>query len=261
MKINKLNWLLPIILVIFLLGLVVNPVQLLNHNVPPIESLTVEQTILNENNITLKIRAAGSQPMEISQVQVDGAYWQFSQQPEGNIKRLAMVTLDIPYPWVNGETHHLKFITNTGLTFDHTIDVAVATPKWSFSTLLIYTWIGLYVGLVPVVLGMLSYPYLNTLGKSGLGFILSLTIGLLGFLLVDTFQEGLELGNKMASAFQAQGLVWFGSAIAFLTLLTISRRKGKPPEGKALSAYLATGIGLHNFGEGLAVGTAFALGN
>ncbi|MFB6277531.1 MAG: ZIP family metal transporter [Halothece sp.] len=260
MKRNQPYWLVPLLAAIFLLGLLVNPNQLLNRNPPPVESLNVEQTILNDDGITLKLRAAGSQPMQIAQVQVDGAYWQFSQQPPGNIPRLDTATLDIPYPWVSRASHHIQLLTNTGLTFNHTIDVALATPEWSLSTLLTYSWMGLYVGLVPVGLGMLSYSFLTRLGKSGLGFVLSLTVGLLAFLFVDTLQEGLELGQQAVSAFQGQALVWLGSAIAFLTLVTISRRQGKPPQGKALSIYLAMGIGLHNFGEGLAIGTAFAVG-
>lgn len=249
---------LPLVLLLFLLGLFLTPKQLLDRDSPPVESLKVERTILDEDGMTLKLRAAGSQPMQIAQVQVDGAYWQFSQQPPENIPRLETATLKIPYPWVSGETHHLSFLTNTGITFDHTIEVALATPQWSLSTLLTYSWLGLYVGLVPVGLGMLCYPYLKRLGQSGLAFILSLTLGLLAFLLVDTFQEGLEIGKQAVSALQGEALVWFGSAIALLTLLTIGRRKGKSP--KALSTYLALGIGLHNFGEGLAIGTAFAVG-
>jgi zinc transporter ZupT len=260
MKGNRRNWLLPLLLAICLLGLFLNPMQQLNRNAPPVESLNVEQTILEEDGITLKVRAAGSQPMQIAQVQVDGAYWQFSQQPPGNIQRLDTATLDIPYPWVSGHAHHIKLLTNTGMSFDHTIDVALATPELSVSTLLTYSWLGLYVGLVPVGLGMLCYPYLARLGKSGLAFVLSLTVGLLAFLLVDTFQEGLELGSQAIGAFQGEALVWFGSAIAFLALLTISRGQGNPPQGQALATYLALGIGLHNFGEGLAIGTAFAVG-
>jgi len=260
MKRVQRYWLLPLLGVIILLGLLVNPNQLLNRNAPPVESLHVEQTILDEDGMTLQLRAAGSKPMQIAQVQVDGAYWEFSQQPPGPIPRLDTATLEIPYPWVSGEAHHIQLLTNTGITFNHTIDVALATPELSLSTLLSYTWLGLYVGLVPVGLGMLCYPILTRLGNAGLAFVLSLTVGLLAFLLVDTFQEGLELGEQAVSAFQAQSLVWLGSAIAFLTLLTISRTQGSAPKGRSLAAYLALGIGFHNFGEGLAIGTAFAVG-
>lgn len=256
------RWLLPPILLAGVIALLftVSPVRLLNLNAPPLESLQVERTILNTEGITLQVRAAGSEPMRIAQVQIDGAYWAFDQQPPTPISRLSTATLTVPYPWVEGEAHHIRFLTNTGMTFDHTIDVALATPKFSTSTVLAYGWLGLYVGLVPVGLGMLCYPYLKVLGQRGLSFILALTLGMLAFLLIDTLQEGLELAGDAAIAFQGQALVWFSAGVACLALIAIGRRQGKSPEGHTLSTYMALGIGLHNFGEGLAIGTAFALG-
>jgi zinc transporter ZupT len=51
-----------------------------------------------------------------------------------------------------------------------------------------------------------------------------------------------------------------GAALSsFLLLLAIGRREGAP-EGLALATYIALGIGLHNLGEGLAIGAAFATG-
>ncbi len=256
------RWILPPVLLVGLVALlfIVSPARLLNLEAPPLESLRVERTILNAEGITLRVRAEGSKPMQIAQTQIDGAYWAFDQQPPGPISRLSTATLKIPYPWVEGEAHHIRFLTNTGMTFDHTVEVALASPEFSASTLLAYGWLGLYVGLVPVGLGMLCYPYLKVLGQRGLAFILALTLGMLAFLLVDTLQEGLELAGEAATAFQGQALVWFSAAIACLVLVAIGRRKGKSPEGSALSTYMALGIGLHNLGEGLAIGTAFALG-
>ncbi|MBE9135646.1 metal transporter [Nodosilinea sp. LEGE 07088] len=258
----KWRWILPPVLLAGLIALLlsINPAQLLNLNAPPLESLTVERTVLNHDGMTLQVRAEGSEPMKIAQVQVDGAYWEFDQQPPGAIRRLATATVQIPYPWVEGEAHHVVFLTNTGVTIDHLIEVALPTPGFSLSTLLGYGWLGLYVGLVPVSLGMLCYPYLKVLRQRGLMFMLTLTLGMLAFLLVDTLQEGLELATEAAIAFQGQALVWLAATVAFLALLAVGRRRGKSPEGTALSTYMALGIGLHNLGEGLAIGTAFALG-
>jgi zinc transporter ZupT len=262
MKALPWRWMLPPILLAGLIALLIimSPARLLNLNAPPLESLIVERTVLNDRGITLKVRAEGSEPMTIAQVQVDGAYWAFTQQPPGPIRRLVTATVQIPYPWVEGEAHHVQFLTNTGVTIAHSIEVALPTPPLSLGTLLSYGWLGLYVGLVPVGLGMLCYPYLKVLGQRGLTFVLTLTLGMLAFLLVDTIQEGLELAAKAAIAFQGQALVWFAAIVACLALFAVGRRRGKPPEGTALSTYMALGIGLHNLGEGLAIGTAFALG-
>lgn len=215
---------------------------------------------MGDRGISLLVRAEGSEPMQIAQVQVDGSYWTFTQKPPGAILRLSTAWLDIPYPWVENEAHHLNFLTNTGVSFAHTIEVAVATPQFSLSRLWGFTLLGLYVGVVPVGLGMLFYPSLKTLGGEGMKFILALTLGMLAFLLVDTIEEGLELASGAANAFSGSILVWAIAAISFLTILTIGRSRGQAPEGQSLSTYLSFSIGIHNLGEGLAIGTAFAIG-
>jgi hypothetical protein len=96
---------------------------------PPVETLTIERTVLDKAGISLKVRADGTEPVSIAQVQVDGAYWKFVQDPPGAVPRLASVWIKIPYPWVEGETHKVLLVTRTGLTFEHEIAVAWPTPQ------------------------------------------------------------------------------------------------------------------------------------
>lgn len=261
----KRAWLwaiLPLCALILSIGIFMqgNPLGPLGVVAPPVESLTVERTVLDDQGIALLVRAGGSEPMQIAQVQVDGAYWQFRQDPPGALPRLSTAWIKLPYHWVQDETHHVKFVTNTGLTFEHTIEVALPTPQLSPTRLLTYALLGLYVGILPVGLGMLFYPFLKTLGRQGLQFLLALTLGMLAFLLVDTLEEGLELASGAATAFAGTSLVWLATVGSFLAILTVGRRGGQTPQGPALATYLAFSIGLHNLGEGLAIGTAFAAG-
>ena len=198
--------------------------------------------------------------MTIAQVQVDGAYWSFEQVPSGPLGRLEAARIEIPYPWVAGETHHLVFVTSTGITFDHTIDVALPTPGFASGDFLAFGAVGLFVGFVPVALGMMFYPLLRGAHRRGLEFVLALTMGLLVFLLLDTLQEGLEVASGAASTFQATALVWLAALLTFVALLVLGRRGNRAPEGVALAAFIAFGIGLHNLGEGLAIGASFATG-
>jgi ZIP family zinc transporter len=241
------------------LFLATDPLRPLGVTAPPIEELTVERTVLDQDGIHLRVRADGSEPVQIAQVQVDAAYWQYSQEPPGPLGRLEATWLNIPYPWVEGEAHFVTLVTKTGVAFEHEIPVAMATPQFTLSRLLAYALLGIYVGLVPVSLGLLFYPYLKTLGQRGMQFLLALTIGLLAFLLIDTMQEGLELAAGAAGAFQATATVWLAAILSFLALLIVGRRRGRP-QGLSLATFLALGIGLHNFGEGLAIGAAFAVG-
>ena len=227
---------------------------------PPVEVLTVERTVLDENGIALKVRADGTEPMSVAQVQVDGAYWQFAQEPPGTLPRLASAWIRIPYPWVEGETHKILLVTRTGLTFEHEIEVAWPTPKVGMTEIGRLTLGGLFVGVLPVALGMLFYPALRSGGALTFRFALALTIGLLAFLLVDMLEEALEMAERAAPGFNSALLVWMVAGLSCLLLFGLARLGGAPLAGVRLATSIALAIGLHNLGEGLAIGSAFASG-
>ena len=245
---------LPLLLVaaVAAILLVTDPMRGLDAGVPPIERLSVERTVLDGDGIPLTVRAGGSEPVELAQIQVDGAYWSFSQDPPGPIGHLATVTLRLPYPWVQAETHRIVMLTRSGLAFEHVIDVAVATPAGSAGALRHLALIGLTVGLLPVALGMLFFPALRAGGRGLVTFALALTVGLLAFLLVDTMSEALELAAEATPDLKATPLVWLVAASAAVLLFAAGRITGRRPAGAALATSIALGIGLHNMGEGLA---------
>lgn len=237
-----------------------NPIGSLGVNAPPVQRLEVEQTRLDENGIHLQVRAGGSEPVTIAQVMVDEAYWKFTMKPEGPIPRLSTARITIPYPWVKDELHEITLLTDVGATFTHTIEVAEPSPDWSIQRLWGYVLLGIFIGVVPVGLGLMFYPYLKTQGQTVLQFLLTLTLGLLLYLFVDTIQEGLELASQAAEAFEGSLLVWLVTGLSFLLIYALGRRRGQAPKGLSLATYLAVGIGFHNLGEGLAVGAALASG-
>ena len=236
-----------------------DPLRGFNNGAPPVESLTVERTILDSSGIRILVRAGGSEAMQIAQVAVDDAYWTFTQDPPGPIARGNAVWVQIPYPWVVGEAHHVALVTNTGTVFRHEIAVAVPTPQATGGQLRLQALVGALVGLLPVALGLMFYPAMRGFGTSGMNFVLALTVGMLAFLLLDMMGEATELAAEAAALFQGSAMVWLSALASFLLLMAIGRWRGRP-EGLALAFYIALGIGLHNFGEGLAIGGAFAAG-
>lgn len=236
-----------------------DPLRSFDTGAPPVEKLTFERTVLDGQGIHVKVRAGGSKPMTIAQVQVDEAFWSFRQEPPGDLARVAAAWLHIPYPWVQAEAHKVRVITKTGVAFEHEIPVAVATPRPGASQLFTQALLGAFVGIVPVAIGLMFYPVMRGVGRRGLGFILALTVGLLGFLLIGTLEEALEIAGRTAVAFQGKAMVLLAAAVTFLVLIAVGRRHGTPT-GLALATYIALGIGLHNLGEGLAIGAAFATG-
>ncbi len=235
-----------------------------DRTLPPIETLSVQRVRLPEPGmIEVEVVNDGPDPISIAQVLVDDAYWQFQIAPTGALDRLESATIAIPYPWVQDESHAIALISSTGVLFETDIPVAVESPRADRESFLRFGLVGLYVGIVPVALGLLWYPFLRRLSRGGMNFVLALTIGLLAFLVVDMWGEAQEVALATAGALDAPVLI---PLLALLTaaLLTVVGRslRGRRQEasGLGLAYQIATGIGLHNLGEGLAIGAAFALG-
>jgi zinc transporter ZupT len=261
---------LPLVLLAALVAFLVRtgPGSLVREDVPPIERLVVERAVLGPEGITLHVLNDGPDAVTIAQVTVDDAYWAFSADAGQTLSHLGKTRISIPYPWVAGEAHVVKLVTSTGTTFEHEIAVAVGTPRLEPAHLIAFTLIGLYVGVIPVALGLLWFPLASRLGRTGIDVLLAVTVGLLLFLLVDTGQEGLEAAGALPASYQGAPLFFATAAAAYLALEGFSawlrERRGRAraggSPGSVLALLVATGIGLHNFGEGLAIGAAFALG-
>ncbi len=249
---------------VLLAFIVLNGAGVSREDAPPVEDLSVQRVALpTEFEFVLSVSNGGPQPVTLSQVVVNDAIWDFEAEPDNTIPRLGSVTVTIPYSWVEGEAYEIVLITSTGTTFDAEVPVAVLTPGFSGETFWRYALIGTYVGVIPVALGLLWYPFLRRLGSAGMNFVLAMTVGLLAFLVVDTLQEAIEVAVELPGVFSGIPLVILLTLLTLLGLLGTEQllRRGREEATRLGTSYrIALGIGLHNLGEGLAIGAAFALG-
>ncbi len=261
-------WALPLIAIaaILLLFILIDPLAFFKANLPPIEELTLQQVRVTDTGFEVTAVNGGPDPVTIAQVQVDEAYWQFQIDPSATIPRLGRAKLTIGYPWVYGEPHEITVITATGVTFSTGVEIATQTPAPGLPEFLAYGLIGVYVGIIPVALGMLWFPAMRRLGREWLGAVLALTIGLLVFLLVDTMLESFDIAAALPEVFQGVPLAIYAALLTWLVLLAVGRRENRAETNGGMSpavylaAMIALGIGLHNLGEGLAIGVAFSIG-
>lgn len=257
--------LVPLLLLgLVLSGLVVTGGGLQELAGPPVEHVRAQRVTLPEPGLILvELVNDGPEAVTIAQVLVDDAYWQYAATPSNVIPRFGRAVFRIPYPWVDEEAHLIAFLTNIGTVFEAEVPVAVQTPQLDAALLLRFALVGLYVGIVPVGLGLLWYPFMRRLNRRAMSFILALTVGLLVYLAVGTWLDAVEFAAEAPTFWQGVPLALFAAAITFGAIVALGHRKpnaGQPDDGLSLSYRIAVGIGLHNLGEGLAIGAAFATG-
>ena len=232
------------------------------RNGVPVEEIAIERTVLEPGSIELTVRNDGPDPVQIAQAQVNDAFVPFTGA-DGEIGRLEAETVRITYPWTEGEAYDIALVTATGGTVAHAIDVAAETPDADLSFFGLMALLGVYVGVIPVALGMLWLPWIRRIPAGWVRALMALTVGLLAFLAIDATFEGLELAGEGSQAFGGAALVVIGAVVSYLLLSGASawlesRREGAG--GAHLALLIAVGIGLHNLGEGVAIGSAYAVG-
>ncbi len=257
----------PVVLLAILVAVFVrfDPTAPFRAAFPPVEELTVERVSFPESGVMrIRVVNGGPEAVTIAQVMVDEAYWRFRIDRDPTIPRLKGATLEVDYPWVDGEPHVVRLVTSTGLTFDHEVAVATESPRPNARYLTTFGLLGLYAGVIPVIIGLLWYPFLRRIDRKWVHFYLSLTIGLLAFLLVDAFEHTLEAAALVPEGFGGIGLIALGVVGAVVGLRAMGaaaqKRRGEAVPGLTIAYMIAIGIGLHNLGEGLAIGAAYALG-
>jgi zinc transporter, ZIP family len=238
--------------------------NLLGESPPPADEFDIRRVEFHPGEIRIRVTNPQPDDLTIASVTVDDAIMPFDVEGERTLGRLRSSEIVVQYDWVPEEPISVGVTSSTGIETTEEIAAAVETPEASARSFFGYALIGTLVGIVPVALGLLWLPSLRRAAPQWLAAFMALTAGLLTFLAVEALSEALELQAALPSALGGAGLVLLGVAISFLFLTAISTRMGEGGgsgvNGLALATLVAIGIGLHNLGEGLAIGSSFALG-
>jgi zinc transporter, ZIP family len=234
--------------------------NLLGESAPPADEFDIRRVEFHPGEIRIRVTNPQPDDLTIASVTVDDAIMPFDVEGERTLGRLRSSEIVVQYDWVPEEPISVGVTSSTGIETTEEIAAAVETPEASARSFFGYALIGTLVGIVPVALGLLWLPSLRRAAPQWLAAFMALTAGLLTFLAVEALSEALELQAALPSALGGAGLVLLGVAISFLFLTAISTRMGEGGNGLALATLVAIGIGLHNLGEGLAIGSSFALG-
>ncbi|NOH02141.1 MAG: ZIP family metal transporter [Chloroflexi bacterium] len=257
--------LLPILLLAGVILLFLNTGGGLDLRSPaPIENLTIERYRLDHGKIELHVQNTGPEALTIASVIVNEAVMPFEVTPDATIPRLGRAMVKVNYSWNEGEAYAVRIFTSNAIPFDVEIPVAFVTPEPETKTFISFTLIGVYVGVIPIFLGIFWLPALRTLGKKWMIFLMALTTGLLLYLGLDTLNEALEQAAELPATYQGIGLIGIGAVAAYMLLEMIdspkSAERSETSQRMSIAWRIALGIGIHNLGEGLAIGAAYNVG-
>jgi len=292
----------PIIVIGAMIILLLNsPGILFQSSVKPLPEISIEKVEFSDRGIVAFVRNTGPSNTTIAQADVNDRIHPAAIEPSRILTRLADAKVIIPFVWNIGEPYKIGITTDDGTRFEKTVSSAAPAPRPTVGQASTFAIIGTYVGVIPVMMGLIWYPFIRRLSPNKYNFFLSLTAGLLVFLGIDALIESNDIAvNTLASAFNAQILIIMVAIVSLITLLYVSQRliqraskRSKPeieyktgysshsePDSPlsdirssstssqqqllirpiAISMMIAIGIGLHNFGEGLAIGAAVLLG-
>ncbi|HEX2014527.1 MAG TPA: divalent cation transporter [Nitrososphaera sp.] len=241
---------------------------LLNVGIP-LPDVTIERVEFVDETIIAHIRNTGPQTIQVAQADVNDRILPAAIEPSRTLERFSEARVVIPFQWNEGQPYEIGITTSDGTRFSRAVAAAAPTPQPDAGQFSLFALIGTYVGIVPVLIGLLWYPFLKRISHSKYVFFLSLTAGLLIFLGIDALVEANEIAlENVAGAFRSQLLIATSAAVSFLALMYVSDRligrvgsRTSVVMGPfAVALMIAVGIGLHNLGEGLAIGGAMVLG-
>ena len=292
--------LIPLIVLSGMLVFLLGPgMSILNIGIP-LPEITIEKIEFQNDKIVAFIRNTGPEGVDVAQADINDRMIPAGIEPSKTLSRLAEAKVIVPFSWIAGVPYEVGITISDGTRFSKSVEAAALAPTPNVEQASYFAIIGIYVGVIPVLIGLLWFPFIKRLSMNKYKFFLSLTAGLLVFLGIDALVESNGIVEQnIAGAFNGQVLIAMITIITFLVLLYTSEKlverakmksydntsksnlvtyssspssTTKIPQKQqqqqqqqlakpfAIAMMIAIGIGLHNFGEGLAIGAAVLLG-
>lgn len=230
--------------------------------------ITIEKVDFVDSEIIVTVRNTGPIPVEVVMADVNDRIQPAAIEPDRFLERYEAATVRIPFEWNVAEPYIVGLTVGDGTRFEKEIAAAAPALEPTLELAAFFAVIGTYVGIIPVMIGLLWLPFIKKISKNKYHFFLALTAGLLLFLGIDSIEEALEVSKEsLAGSFNPVLLVATVTVLSFLGLyysaekLTKRAESSKMTKPVAIGLMIAIGIGLHNFGEGLAIGAAIGLGS
>ena len=234
----------------------------------PLPEITIEKVDFVDSEIQVTVRNTGPIPVEVVMADVNDRIRAAAVEPDGFLERFETTLVRIPYEWNLAQPYTIGITIEDGTRFEKEIEAAAPALEPSFDLVIFFAIIGTYVGIIPIMIGLLWLPFIKRISKQKYHFFLALTIGLLFFLAIDSIEEAIDVSDEsLAAIFNGTLLVATVTVLSFLGLYYFGNKLVKKADSLkitkpvAIALMISIGIGIHNFGEGLAIGAAIGIGS
>ena len=257
----------PFVLLAVMIGYVFGPgSELIDYGIL-LPDISIEKIEFVDSEIIATVRNTGPMPVDVVMADINDRIYPAAIEPDKHLERFQSAIVRIPFEWNEGEPYAVGLTVDDGTRFEKRVDAAAPSIQPTVEMIAYFAVIGTYVGIIPVLIGRLWFPFISKLSRNKYKFFLALTVGLLLFLGISATEEAIKISaENLSDVFNGALLVATVAIVSFLAL-NYAGEKLKERAGAsklagpiAIALMIAIGIGLHNFGEGLAIGVAIVLG-
>ena len=258
----------PFIFVILMMAYIFGPgADMLDFGII-LPEITIEKIDFVDSEIQATVRNTGHVSVEIVMADVNDRIQPAAVEPDRFLERFETTLVRIPFEWNEAEPYIIGITIEDGTRFERAVEAAAPALELTFELAIFFAIIGTYVGIIPVMIGLLWLPFIKKISKQKYHFFLALTAGLLLFLAIDSIEEAIDVSDEnLANGFNGTLLVATVVVLSFLGLYYLGNKLVKKADSSkltkpvAIALMISIGIGLHNFGEGLAIGAALGMGS